>query len=479
MPPDTSIELMMAGMAEQQAAEEEAKIPIVEDESDNDPRFEMTGEIFDTKVYEDATKRFTPYPEPGNGDLVSVVANKLVFGTPIPLPFVREPLKAIVLHTLDGKVIHPAHKYLTLRGNHFSLCESEGGKTTGLEYALEAGEAILAMSSTHPQDLFRYKSEQTFIRSFTPEGTIKRDAKGMVKSGRAGHASQFLYIKEGNLVANCSEYFGAVFSRLTDLYDQTEAATESMTNGDFEAGTVKVSTYMCFTPSDFKDAFGGKGTIGGGGLNRWGLTNPTENHHYDNKDWEPLPDSEIDPFIAQLNMAVLNIHKGQPVVLVEEDGAAKVRLEVKAILKKAGKVGKRLLDYFMREQVVQAVTAVDGRMVMTTQQAEYAKRWVEAQLQCRIDCWPSDSNNQIESMEHAIRKAVNRHFVSETKLKDACNLYREGSGGWYAFQAARKNMLQSEAIKMTGKTRKKARVYCPGSCAEHPAIVEEEKPKKK
>jgi hypothetical protein len=452
-------------------------IPIVDDPSDHDSRFEMTGETFNTKVYEDVSRRFTAYPEPGD-DLISQLAKKLVTGTPIPLAYVREPLKAIVLHAIDGKVIHPAHRGLTMRGNYFSLGESEGGKTTGLEYALRAAGLIFSTCQIHPESLFRYKSEQTFIRSFTPEGTIKRDAQGNIKSGRAGHPSQFLHIKEGNLVANSSDYFAAVFSMLTNLYDQTEAATESMTNGAFDAGTIRTSTVMCFTPSDYAATFGGKGAIGGGGLNRWGLVNPPEDHSYDERDWEPVSDAEIQTVISPLASKVFELRQHDPVVLIEEDGAGKIRLETKAMLKKAGKAGKRLLEYFMREQVAQAVVAADTRLVMTTQQAAYAKRWVEAQVECRLNCWPSDANNQIESMEHAMRKTVNGHFVSETRLKDACNFYREGSGGWFAFNAARNNMMASEAIKLTGKTRKGARLYCPGFCTIHPPVKEDDKSKK-
>jgi hypothetical protein len=463
-------------MADAQAAQTPI-VPIVDDPSDHDSRFEMTGETFNTKVYEDVSRRFTAYPEPGD-DLISQLAKKLVTGTPIPLAYVREPLKAIVLHAIDGKVIHPAHRGLTMRGNYFSLGESEGGKTTGLEYAVRAAGLIFSTCQIHPESLFRYKSEQTFIRSFTPEGTIKRDAQGNIKSGRAGHPSQFLHIKEGNLVANSSDYFAAVFSMLTNLYDQTEAATESMTNGAFDAGTIRTSTVMCFTPSDYAATFGGKGAIGGGGLNRWGLVNPPEDHSYDERDWEPVSDAEIQTVISPLASKVFELRQHDPVVLIEEDGAGKIRLETKAMLKKAGKAGKRLLEYFMREQVAQAVVAADTRLVMTTQQAAYAKRWVEAQVECRLNCWPSDANNQIESMEHAMRKTVNGHFVSETRLKDACNFYREGSGGWFAFNAARNNMMASEAIKLTGKTRKGARLYCPGFCTIHPPVKEDDKSKK-
>ena len=459
----------------------EASIPVIEDESDNDSRFDMTGDTFDTSVYEKLAERSTPYPVPGDGDLISILAKKLVYGTSIPLAYVREPLKAAVLHTLDGKLAHHAFTKMSLRGNYFSLGESEGGKTTGLEFALDAADTILKASQTHPENLFRYKSETTFIRSFTPDGTIKRDSHGNVKSGHAGHASQFLYIKEGNLVANSTDYFAAVFSQLTNLYDQTEAGTESMTNGDFTARTVKTSTVMCFTPSDFKDTFGGKGTIGGGGLNRWGLVNPVPIHDYDDKDWERLSDGVLAQAKTALTERVFQLMQGDLqggcIVLNEEPEATQIRLEVKAMLKKLGAVGKRLMDYFMREQMTQAVTSTDGRSIMTGEQAKYAKAWVEAQIQCRLTSWPTDANNQIEQMEHAIRKAVKTHFVSETKLRDACNFYRAGSGGWFVYKTALSNAVDSGAIKWTGRTRKKIKAFCPGSCSVHPEIKEEKPPK--
>jgi putative DNA primase/helicase len=467
------------------ASEKTSEIPITDDPDENDTQFEMVGDKFDTKIYEDMAQHSTAYPNPGEGDLISLTAGRLVHGTNIPLAYVREPLKAIVLHALDGKLIHPAFPKLSLRGNYFSLGESESGKTTGLEFALEAGKIILKCANIHQENLFRYKSETVFIRSFTPEGTIKRDANGAVKSGHAGHASQFLYIKEGNLVANCSDYFSVVFSQLTNLYDQTEAGTESMTNGDFSAGVIKVSTVMCFTPTDYISTFGGKGTIGGGGLNRWAVTNPPENHDYDDKDWERLEETVIQAAIHDLTVRVTEVLRGERITLVEEPGARAIRLEVKAMLKKAGKIGKRLLDYFMREQVAQAAMAavvddaLKGQMVMTAGQAAYARTWIEAQLHTRVTAWPSDSKNQIEGMEHAIRKRVDTHFVSEKKLKDVCHFYREGSGGWFIYSTALKNSLDSGTIKLTGKTRKGMKTFCPGSCAIHSAVEPEEKPKKK
>ena len=116
---------------------------------------------------------------------------------------------------------------------------------------------------------------------------------------------------------------------------------------------------------------------------------------------------------------------------------------------------------------------------MTTEQALYAKKWVEAQLECRAQCWPADANNQIEAMEHAIRKAVRSHHVSETKLKDACHYYRSGSGGAFVFNTALKN-VSARDIKWTANTSKGIKVYCPGACGIHPKLEPRDtKPKNK
>jgi hypothetical protein len=448
-----------------------AEIPIIED--DGEDAFEMSGDTFDTKVYEKLGTIATDYPDPGEGDLVSRLAHNLVHGTNISLAHCREPLKAIVLHALDGHVIHPAYPDLALRGNYLSLGESDSGKTKGLQFALDAGKPVLALANIHTESLFVYKSEGAFIRGFSAQGTLKTDKKG-ITTGHPGHASQFLYVKEGQQIATCGDYFQSVFSLLMDLYDQTETGTSSLANGDFRAENVKASCVICFTSQAHESTFGGKGSIGGGGHNRWAMVNPPENHDYDAKDWERLPEAIISKAQVALLERVQSIfNRGVivPIQLTEEPKAKEVRLQVKKMLKDVGRIGKRLMDYFVREQVCLAVTAINQPNVMTGSQAEYAKRWVEAQLECRTQNWPADAGNPVEAKEHAIRKAVNTHFVSERTLKDVCHFYREGSGGWWAYSTALRNVLSSKAIKRAGKTRKGVWVYCPGSCTIHPEII--------
>jgi hypothetical protein len=315
-------------------------VPTVDDPDDDS--FEMSGDTFDTRVYERLANKPTAYPDPGEGDLVSQLAHRIVHGTNISLAHCREPLKAIVLHALDGHVLHPVYPELALRGDYFELGESDSGKTKGLEFALKSGKPILDMAGIYANSLFVYKSEGAFIRGFSPQGTLKTTKDGKT-TGHPGHASQFLYVTEGNQIATCGDYFRAVFSLLMDLYDQTETGTSSLTNGDYKAENVKVSCVICFTPEDHDRTFAGKGSIGGGGHNRWAMVNPPENHDYDDKDWDRLPASiiqESEAALAKCVFSILTDSTASPIRLTEEPAAEQVRLEVKRILKTAGRVGK-------------------------------------------------------------------------------------------------------------------------------------------
>lgn len=453
-------------------------IPIIDDPQDSDPRFDMPEGVFDTRVYEQLGERYTEYPDPGVDDLVSLVSHKLIEGTSISLAYVREPLKQMVGQAISGWVIHPAYPQLSLRGYHANLGPSFIGKTTGLEWAIKAGTHILELANTTIKNLFRYKSEQVLVRSLSSEGTQKRDKNGKVTSGHPGNPRQFLVLTEGNLVASSSDVFAPIFSRLIDLYDQTAADTESVTNADFAAAGIEISCSMCFTLADFWKTFGSRGNIGSGGLGRITLVNPPKNHDYDDRDWERLSPEQLQPFGQKLFQRVQILRSGKPKLLEEEPGAKAIRLAATKMLKNAGQIGVRLIEYFVREQMIQAAMSHDKLLVMTAEQAEYARTWVEAQLQVRADCWPPDGDNKVESMEHAIRKVLSGHFVPESALKNACHIYRAGTGGNWAYQAAKKNLVAAGDIKWTANTRKAGKAFCPGHCSLHPAL-EQSKPDKR
>jgi hypothetical protein len=165
--------------------------------------------------------------------------------------------------------------------------------------------------------------------------------------------------------------------------------------------------------------------------------------------------------------------------LKEEPGAKKVRLAVKKMVKEAGPVGKRLMDYFIRETASQAAMALENPYVITEAQAAYAQRWIKAQIQCRMDNWPTDAGNPVEGMEHAQRRAVKKCHTSLTVLRDACHYYREGSGGIWTFNSALKNNLGAGGFKHTGKTRKGTDTFCPIGCQNHAALKPEKKKKDK
>lgn len=383
----------------------------------------------------------------------------------------------MVNHIIDRFVFHPAYPDLTLRGYYASLGDSDSGKTKGLEFAMHAMNGLLREYDIHSESLFFYKSEQTLIRGLSSEGTIKRDKNGNAVSGHPGHPSQFLYVKEGNQLATGGEHFAGVFSSLTNLYDQEGSGSSSITNGVFKASGVKVSAYMCFTPSDFAKVFGGKGSIGSGGLNRWGMVCPPMNHDYDAKDWERLPGEVIAGVVELLTARIREIRQGG-LLLKEEPGAAQIRLVVKKIAKEAGPIGKRAMDYFIREQINRAAMSLESPFVMTEEQARDIQRWVEMQLACRLDNWPPDSGNQVEAMEHKQRRAVNRCHTSLKTLRDACDYYREGTGGIWTFNSALRNNLDAKSFKLTGRTRKGMDAFCPIACSKHAAVSLDERKKR-
>jgi len=446
------------------------------DFEDNDiPEVGADG-VLDTRIYEERGYKSVAYPDPGDNDLVTLAAKALVHGTNIPLAYVREPLKAAVLHCMSGKLIHPMYPKMSSRGYYVSCGESDSGKTTGLDFVLEAFHDEFVRRGVFIDSLFTYRSESMFVQMLSEKGTLKSSGRGKEKmmTGEAGHPNQFLHIKEGNQVATAGEYFTAIAGQLSNLYDQTSAKAASQTNKIVTAHNVTVSAVLCFTASDFYKAFSGKGAVGGGVLTRAAILCPPEDHSRDDKDWERLPQAEIDAAIYKVVKRLdWLLHQGisSP---VEEASARTIRLVTKKACKAAGKYGKRVMDYFLREQVLRAVFCKDDvqpnkDFVMTEADATLAQAWATAQVEARVANWPDDGG-LIEGKEQAIRRAVSRCHIPLGELKHACNYYKSGSGGHWAFAAALKNVLESRAVKRTGATRKGTPTFCPGGCVRHKVL---------
>ena len=421
------------------------------------------------------------YPEPAGTDLVSLFSHELCTGTTLPYGFIRESLKNMTNMLIDRYYIHPQYPTLSLRGFHFNIGPGFCGKTVSFDKVVGWMKPSFDKRHIAIRDLIGYGSQQYFIKSLSwhpPE--MEGSSEKPKKKDFQGNPNQFLHVKEGQKLASntTNEWFRGVFANLTDLYDQTHLETGSMGRGQYEADNVHVSCVVCITPSDFKSAFSGKGTIGGGALQRWTIVCPPIIPN--TMDWCPLaPDllgktvHRIQERLPKCEDAIGDIPPkilSGPQYLTEEPGAKEIRLKVQQELAKAGEKGKRLIEYFIREQVNQAVFSIRNPLVMTTADAEYVAEWVDAQLSARL-YWPVDAGQNVERNEVLIRRAVSRHFVTERELQNACNYWRPGSGGAWAFDTALRNMLKRD-IKFVGVAgQRKTRVYCPRWCKEHPAIL--------
>jgi hypothetical protein len=159
------------------------------------------------------------------------------------------------------------------------------------------------------------------------------------------------------------------------------------------------------------------------------------------------------------------------VVLTEDPRATDIRLQAKKRFLETGKLGKRIMELFFREQINRAVMSVEHPNIMSVEDAERVVQWADSVVEARRKSWPVDAGNNVEQMEVAIRRQVfeAKHSASETNLKDACNYYRPGSGGAWAFNSALKN-LKTRDIKWSGLSRKRTPLYCPKTCRKHPDL---------
>jgi hypothetical protein len=449
----------------------ENNIPIFAYPQEENESFE---DIMDIAALESAGDVIVEYPDPGRDDLVSLFAAQLVEGTTMPLAYARETLKNLTNQLIDGYYLHPAWPTLSLRGFHINYGESTTGKTTVLDWILGWMGTDLERRGIWARDLLKYGSRQYFVRWLSREVPTGKDGK---PKWEKGNPRQFLYVKEGNRLAAeaMDKHFKSIFALLTDLYDQTDASTGSFSNDEWVARDVKVGAIINITPTDYRATFEGKGTIGAGSLPRWTTVAPPRIRSA--KDWIRLPQEILAetfnrlrsrlPLVAERTLPVSPvIVTSQPVLLTEEEGAKEIRLATKKTLDDAGKIGLRLSEYFVREQVNRAVFSIAHPNVMTAADAERIVAWTDAQLKVRA-VWPPDAGNPVERHEVTMRRTVIRHLVTETKLKDACHYYRPGSGGAWAFQTALANLLKCD-IKCVGVAgQRRVPVFCPRWCSKH------------
>jgi hypothetical protein len=152
------------------------------------------------------------------------------------------------------------------------------------------------------------------------------------------------------------------------------------------------------------------------------------------------------------------------VIVVETAEAQAIRTALTTEMGRpeAGRYGKRLIEHYKRECLLAAVFAEHGTLsenvgVITKDVADWAAVWTRYQLHLRIVYWPIDAGNDVERMCSAMRALLTRAHpkgVSLTKLKDASNVYRAGSGGVEAFGRAYRAMLANDEMRKKGVNSK-------------------------
>ncbi len=387
--------------------------------------------------YETSTSAVHEYPRMGN-DLLSQYSRLLTQGTGIPFGHVRECLKNFLAFCLSDATHYPNHEKLYLRGWHFNLGESESGKTTALTAVMDRWSQALTDLGIWIDKLSSFGSLQYLTKGFED------------------HERMLLYVTEGNTLANANEHVGAIFGGLSDLYDQPIISAGSYRNKTARCVKAKGSCIVCFTPDDFIKAMQGKGVIGGGVLPRWTMSYSDKIHV--EGDWVVPPEAAL----RELEHQMMSRFTGVEVTETPEAKAIRMALTAEMEKPEAGRHGKRLVEHYKRECLLAAVFADPGTLgenvgVITKDVAEWAAQWTRYQLHLRITYWPIDAGNDVERMCTAMRALLKRAHpkgVSLPQLKDAANVYREGSGGIEVFGRAYRAMLWNEEMRKVGQNRR-------------------------
>jgi hypothetical protein len=336
---------------------------------------------------------------------------------------------------LSDTIRYPGHETLYPRGWHFNIGDAESGKTTALVFVLDRWRGVMHDLGIRLDKLSSYGSLQFLTKGFED------------------HPRMFLYVTEGNTLANANEHIAAIFGGLSDLYDQSIISAGSYKNKSAVCTTAQGSSVLCFTPDDYLKALEGKGVIGGGVLPRWTMSESKK--IIVAGDWVTPPEVELRDLQNQM------LERFNDVRVIETAEAKTIReaLKIEMDQPEAGRHGKRLIEHFKRECLLAAVFASAGVLnqnvgIITKEIAEWAAQWVRYQLHLRIALWPIDAGSDVErmcSLMRALLQRANPKAVSLKQLKDTCNVYRQGSGGIEAFGRAYRAMIMNEEMRKAGK----------------------------
>ena len=394
-----------------------------------------------------------------DGDLIGELTRELTDGTFIPPQFVRENLKVALGSIIDGRVGFPNHEDLHLREYlHNVSVYPQSGKGESYKRTIQPNTGFLF-------NLFR-KHEVGVI-----DGGLFGSGEFMIKilKDAPTHRSVARFDEMAEMWTKNRAIGCTLEKKLLTLFESTAASQGSFKNGTNQADDIHLSLVGDFTKESFDASFTGSGSRGSGYLSRC-IFQFAEKQSWEG-DWTPLDMAKVNRTLSDIETRLTKILSCDRYVPVESDESKSLRRDFFAWLDtQDARLTPRLKDHLKRDALLRAIFSLDGTFCecavfsrVETIIADVMCRsieWCRNQLENRLALFPEDAGSLTEIMERIIIRTLKaKGTASEKELKDKCNVYRPGSGGFETFNRAIRSLVLSHEIEIFNKTRKGTPLY--------------------
>jgi hypothetical protein len=259
-----------------------------------------------------------------------------------------------------------------------------------------------------------------------------------------------VYYDEGKRLAQKDKNAGSsgLITLYTSLFDRNQASMGSFKNGTAMVLDANVSLMLHFTRDAFDLTFAGSGVTSDGFLSR--CTFVTDYRNPVEGDWRVV-DSAV---VRELMEGVQTCMERTSLTSTPQADALR-RQFLSTIRKWEPKFRSRLEFLFAQDILARATFSRVG--VITEEVVRAAQSWVKHQYETRQHVYPLDlSPDKREQMSVLMVNALQKHGpMTKAKLKDACHVYRVGSGGITVFD----HVFRAMNLEPVAKTKKGTPVY--------------------
>jgi hypothetical protein len=389
---------------------------------------------------------FTMWPTSTlEGDYIADLTHALTDGTSIPPQFARETIVLGLGALADGHLHYPGHE-LPMR-----------------RYLGIISEMPAAGKQQSYKRVFGESGRHTSLGKMLLESGIKLFDGGLVGSGqylaRVIEESPKLVLfwdELSELIEKSTQQSSTLFSALKKLFESNVHWSGSFANKKHGSDDVHLSVLLHCTRPSFTKAFSGKGSVGDGFLSRFVLTYAPPGVPV--PEWKPRNYPEEDRLAGLL---VSRIPDQVLVPAMEQDA----RTRMNEFLIELRRPDHPHVNYVQR---LDSLTKVDllHRVIYCSRTSEpritldavnRSITWAEHQLKLRLGQWTADSGNRIEAMIQTIQRRLEKGPATEKQLKDAANVYRDGSHE--TFNRAMSALHRTSEIRPVGQTHKRTTIF--------------------